>query len=142
MAFEKLTSTLALSAMPTAPQDADETLTPGCRIATRTSCGPVPSACHAVKSPWLKCTSDTGCFLEDPYDRLEIMAKQTCLIQAKTYYGGGKWYTLDLDYDRIAKIYKRAKFNGWVSLEFEGKEDWKTGIPKSLALLRQTFGKA
>ncbi len=96
----------------------------------------------AVKSPWLKCTSDTGCFLEDPYDRLEIMAKQTCLIQAKTYYGGGKWYTLDLDYDRIAKIYKRANFNGWVSLEFEGKEDWKSGIPKSLALLRQTFGNA
>ena len=25
-------------------------------------------------------------------------------MQAKTYYGGGEWYTLDLDYTRIAKI--------------------------------------
>jgi sugar phosphate isomerase/epimerase len=97
---------------------------------------------NAVNSPWLKCTSDTGCFLEDPYDRLEMMAKQTCLIQAKTYYGGGKWYTLELDYDRIAAIYKRAAYHGWVSLEFEGMEDWKTGIPKSLAILRESFGRA
>jgi sugar phosphate isomerase/epimerase len=34
---------------------------------------------NAVKSPWLMCTSDTGCFLEDPYDRLEMMADQTAV---------------------------------------------------------------
>lgn len=93
----------------------------------------------AVNSPFLRCTSDTGCFLEDPYDRLEMMADKTILIQAKTYYGGGKWYTLDLDYDRIGSIYKKHKYHGWVSLEFEGKEDWQTAIPKSLELLRKSF---
>jgi L-ribulose-5-phosphate 3-epimerase len=96
---------------------------------------------NAVNSPWLMCTSDTGCFLEDPYDRLEMMAPKTCLIQAKTYYGGGKWYTLDLDYDRIARIYKKHHYHGWVSLEYEGKEDWKTAIPKSLQWLRGAFGR-
>jgi len=93
----------------------------------------------AVKSPWLMCTSDTGCFLEDPYDRLEIMAPRTCLVQAKTYHGGGKWYTLDLDYPRIAKIYRKHNYRGWISLEYEGKEDWHTAIPKSLADLRTAF---
>lgn len=96
----------------------------------------------AVSSPWLMCTSDTGCFLEDPYDRLEMMASKTCLIQAKTYYGGGKWYTLDLDYDRIAAIYRRHEYRGWVSLEYEGKESWETAIPRSLALLRTAFAAA
>lgn len=96
----------------------------------------------AVNSPWLRCTSDTGCFLEDPYDRLEMMADKTCLIQAKTYYGGGVWYSLDLDYTRIADIFHRHNYRGWVSLEYEGNEDWKTAIPKSLALMRSTFGKA
>lgn len=96
----------------------------------------------AVNSPWLRCTSDTGCFLEDPYDRLEMMADKTCLIQAKTYYGGGVWYSLDLDYQRIADIYRRHNYRGWVSLEYEGNEDWKTAIPKSLALMRSTFGRA
>lgn len=97
---------------------------------------------NGVNSPYLMCTSDTGCFLEDPYDRLEMMADKTALVQAKTYYGGGKWYTLDLDYDRIARIYRKHNYRGWISLEYEGKEDWKTAIPKSLALLRKSFADA
>lgn len=93
----------------------------------------------AVNSPWLKVTLDTGNFLENPYDRLAMLAKDTVLMQAKTYYGGGVWYTLDIDYTRIAKIMKDAGYTGYVSLEFEGKEDPLTAIPKSLALLRKAF---
>jgi L-ribulose-5-phosphate 3-epimerase len=56
-------------------------------------------------------------------------------MQAKTYYGGA-WYTLDLDYARIATIMKDAGFRGYVSLQFEGKEGPLTAIPKSLDLLK------
>lgn len=94
----------------------------------------------AVKSPWLKITMDTGNFLEDPYDKLEQIAPETVLVQAKTYFGGGTWYTLDLDYDRIAKLLAKHKYGGWVSLEFEGKDDPKAAVPKSLGLLRKAFG--
>jgi sugar phosphate isomerase/epimerase len=93
----------------------------------------------AVDSPWLKVTLDTGNFLEDPYDRLKQLAADTVLMQAKTYYGGGVWYTLELDYDRIAKILKDVNFTGYVSLEFEGKEDPLTAVPKGLELLRKAF---
>jgi L-ribulose-5-phosphate 3-epimerase len=94
----------------------------------------------AIKSPWLAVTLDTGNFLEDPYDKLEKLAPHAVLVQAKTYYGGGLWYTLDLDYDRIARLLRKHKYPGYVSLEFEGKEDPRTGIPKSVALLRKAFG--
>lgn len=94
---------------------------------------------EAIDSPWLQVTLDTGNFLEDPYDRLEKLAPYTVLLQAKTYYGGGKWYTLDLDYDRIAGIMRANDYNGYVSLEFEGNESPDTAIPKSLALLRKAF---
>lgn len=94
----------------------------------------------AVASPWLKITLDTGNFLENPYDRLRQLAPETVLMQAKTYHGGGVWYTLDLDYPRIAGIMRDAGYTGYVSLEFEGKEDPLTAIPKSLATLRQAFG--
>ncbi|MHC5066584.1 MAG: sugar phosphate isomerase/epimerase family protein [Planctomycetota bacterium] len=94
---------------------------------------------EAVDSPWLQVTLDTGNFLEDPYDKLEKLASRTVLVQAKTYYGGGKWYSLDLDYERIARILQTAGFKGYVSLEFEGKEGAETAIPKSLALLREAF---
>lgn len=93
----------------------------------------------AIQSPWLKVTLDTGNFLEDPYDRLAKLAPDTVLLQAKTYFGGGVWYTLDLDYPRIASIMRAANFRGYVSLEFEGKEDPLTAIPKSLSLLREAF---
>ena len=93
----------------------------------------------AIDSPWLQVTLDTGNFLEDPYDRLEMLAPKAVFVQAKTYYGGGKWYTLDLDYPRIAELLKRHNYRGFISLEFEGKEDYHTAIPRSLALLRETF---
>jgi sugar phosphate isomerase/epimerase len=94
---------------------------------------------EALHSPWLQVTLDTGNFLEDPYDKLEKLAPNTALVQTKTYYGGGLWYTLDLDYDRIAALLRRHNYRGYLSLEFEGKEDPRTGVPKSLALLRKAF---
>ena len=93
----------------------------------------------AINSPWLKTTLDTGNFLEDQYDRLELMADDAALVQAKTYYGGGLWYSLELNYPRIAALLRKYKFGGYVSLEFEGKEDPKVAIPKSLEMLRSAF---
>ncbi len=95
----------------------------------------------AIDSPWLRVTLDTGNFLEDPYDRLEQLASKAVFVQAKTYYGGGVWYTLDLDYDRIAAILHKHDYRGYVSLEFEGREDPKTAVPRSLALLRKAFAR-
>ncbi|WP_145368327.1 sugar phosphate isomerase/epimerase family protein [Maioricimonas rarisocia] len=96
----------------------------------------------AIDSPWLQVTMDTGNFLEDPYERLEILAPKTVLVQAKTYYGGGLWYTLDLDYPRIAKMLAGHNYHGYVSLEFEGQDDPRTAIPKSLSMLREAFAAA
>lgn len=96
----------------------------------------------AIRSPWLQVTLDTGNFLEDPYDRLELLAPKAILVQAKTYHGGGLWYELDLDNARIAAMLRKHNYRGYVSLEFEGKEDPRTGIPKSLQMLRETYGSA
>jgi L-ribulose-5-phosphate 3-epimerase len=95
---------------------------------------------EAVNSPWLQVTLDTGNFLEDPYDRLKQLAPRTVLLQAKTYHGGGLWYSLDLDYARIATIMRESGYCGYISLEMEGKEDPLTAVPKSLAMLRRHFG--
>lgn len=94
---------------------------------------------NSIDSPWLGVLMDTGNFLEDPYEKLEEIAPQTVFVQAKTYYGGGEWYTLDLDYPRIAEILKKVNYKGYISLEFEGKEDANTGVPKSIELLKNSF---
>jgi L-ribulose-5-phosphate 3-epimerase len=95
----------------------------------------------AVDSPWLQVTLDTGNFLEDPYEKLEQLAPRAAFVQAKTYYGGGQWYEIDIDYDRVAKMLHRHDYRGWISLEFEGMENYETAIPKSLALLRNAFSR-
>ncbi|MFM7205340.1 MAG: sugar phosphate isomerase/epimerase family protein [Planctomycetaceae bacterium] len=94
---------------------------------------------EAIDSPWLRVTLDTGNFLDDMYPQMERLAPRACLVQAKTYCGGGKWYTLDIDYPRVAGILRRHGYRGWVSLEFEGKDDPDTAVPKSLELLRTAF---
>ena len=104
----------------------------------RTAAG-VMRVVNAVDSPWLRTTLDTGNSLENQYTEYEALADDAVLVQAKTYFGGGIWYTLDIDYERVAKILKAANYKGFISLEFEGKEDWKTGVPKSLAMLREVF---
>lgn len=93
----------------------------------------------SVNHPWLGLLMDTGNFLEDPYDDLTRLAPRAHFVQAKTYFGGGVWYTLDLDYPRIAKLLADANYGGYVSIEFEGKEDAETGVPKSVKLLRDAF---
>ena len=92
-----------------------------------------------VNSPWLGINLDTGNYPDKYYEGIAQMAPHASIVQAKTYHGGGVWYTLDLDYKKIAGILRAAKFSGWVSLEMEGKEDATTAVPKSLKTLRDAF---
>ncbi|HLO81163.1 MAG TPA: sugar phosphate isomerase/epimerase family protein [Chitinophagaceae bacterium] len=92
-----------------------------------------------VSSPWLGLLMDTGNFLEDPYDKLRKIAPYTSFVQAKTYYGGGEWYSLDLDYNRILEILNNIGYKGYVSIEFEGKEEPYSGVKKSVQMLRKAL---
>lgn len=94
---------------------------------------------NAVDSPWLRATLDTGNFLEDQYAQYKQLAPEAVLVQAKTYQGGGTWYTLEIDYDRVAALLRGAGYAGYISLEFEGKQEHETAIPESLAMLRKAF---
>jgi L-ribulose-5-phosphate 3-epimerase len=97
---------------------------------------------EAIDSPWLAVTLDTGNFLERREEQLEKLAPHAVLVQAKTYTGGGEWYTLEIDYDRIADLLARHRYRGWISLEFEGRADPAVAVPESLAMLRRAFAKA
>ncbi len=93
-----------------------------------------------VNHPWLGINMDTGNYVGDPYPQIERLAPHASIIQAKTYPGGGVWYTLDLDYDRIARIVKDAGFNGYVSLEMEGNAPAEEAVAESYQTLRRAFG--
>jgi L-ribulose-5-phosphate 3-epimerase len=92
-----------------------------------------------VNSPWLGINLDIGNFPGDPYPEIEKLAPRAAIVHFKTYFGGGEYYTLNLDYKRIAGILRRANFKGYVSLEMEGKEPPATAVPKSLEAMRAAF---
>jgi len=98
-----------------------------------------------INSPWLGALLDTGNFLFPPYqsaayEKLAQVAPRAVYVQAKTYPGGGEWYTLDIDYARIAKLLAESGYSGYVGLEMEGKEDPDKAVPASVAMLRKAFG--
>jgi sugar phosphate isomerase/epimerase len=97
---------------------------------------------ETINSPWLAMTLDTGNFLDDGPAQMEQMAASKiplALVQAKTYLGGGRWYSIEIDYANVGSMLQKQGYRGWISLEFEGNEDAGTAVPKSLALLRQHF---
>ena len=97
---------------------------------------------NAINSPWLSVTLDTGNFFDNREEQLAELAPHTCLIQAKTYYGGAKWPAFDqinIDYKSIGELMRKNNYKGYISLEFEGNEDANSAIPKSLELLRNSF---
>ena len=93
-----------------------------------------------VGDPWLGINMDTGNYVGDPYPQIEQLAPHATIIQAKTYPGGGVWYTLDLDYPRIAGIVRDAGFQGYISLEMEGEAPAEQAVAESYRVLRDAFG--
>ena len=92
-----------------------------------------------VNSPWLGINLDIGNFPVDPYPEIQKLAARAGIVHFKTYFGGGEYYTLDLDYKRIAGILRKAGYKGYISLEMEGKEAPESGVAKSLAVMRAAF---
>jgi sugar phosphate isomerase/epimerase len=90
---------------------------------------------EAVNSKWLRVLMDTGNFIEDPYSGLRRIAPYTVLVHVKTYYGGGVWYELDIDYSKVFEILKEAGYRGYLSIEFEGREDAVSGVCKTKKML-------
>ena len=98
----------------------------------------------AVQSPWFGVNLDTGNFREgpDPYVDLAKIAPYAVNVQVKIEVSrkvAGKSKTEETDYRKIVQLLKAAGYTGWLALEYEGKEDPYTGIPKALDKLRNAL---
>lgn len=96
---------------------------------------------EGVNSPWLRAILDMGNFYYDGdmYTAMERIAPFVDLAHAKTYPGGGLVFTIDIDFARVFRILKNAGFQGYVSIEMEGREPAETAVPKSIEVLREAW---
>ncbi|MCD6232144.1 sugar phosphate isomerase/epimerase [Candidatus Aerophobetes bacterium] len=77
---------------------------------------------------------------ETRYQDLEKIAKYAKCAHAKFYEFDEKGEDTKINASRCINILKKAGFDGWLSIEFEGKENEKEGIKKSIILCQKYIG--
>ncbi len=93
---------------------------------------------QAVKSKAFGLNIDTGNFhTADPYADIAAITPYGIVAQVKTEIIRPNQQREEADLGRIIKIFKEAKFQGFVALEYEGAEDPKLAVPKYLKQLRK-----
>jgi len=98
---------------------------------------------RATRSPWVGVNLDTGNFhTADPYADLARVAPYAVNVQLKGELRarGGKAERTDLS--RVARILRDARYQGFVALEYESREDPFQAVPRWLAEMKTAFGGA
>jgi sugar phosphate isomerase/epimerase len=86
----------------------------------------------AVDSKWFGLNMDTNNFpAEDRYAHMERVASRIVQIHAKFFDVDEENGDTRIDYDRVLSIARDAGFNGFVSIEYEGKEDAWAAVTKA-----------
>jgi sugar phosphate isomerase/epimerase len=80
-----------------------------------------------VDSPYAGCNLDISNFPENPYEQIELCLPYATHTHIRDAYGEPKQ---PLDLDRIWQLFARSGYSGYMSAEYEGKEDALTGVPK------------
>ncbi|MDP6633975.1 MAG: sugar phosphate isomerase/epimerase family protein [Phycisphaerae bacterium] len=93
-----------------------------------------------VKSPWFGVTFDSGNFHSaDPYADLAKIAPYAVNAQIKVHMRPAGKPAEEADFKRIIKILRDANYSGYVTLEYEAKEDPYKSIPKYIDKLREAI---
>lgn len=96
---------------------------------------------EAVRCEWVGINLDTGNFhSSDPYGEMARCAPYsvTCQLKTKVSPAGGK--AEDVDIPRVVDILKKAGYRGYVTLEYEDREDPMLAVPRWLATMREHLG--
>ena len=93
----------------------------------------------AVKSPWIGVNLDSGNFHgADPYADFAQLAPYAVNVQVKSEIRrAGAKENEPADLARVVKILREVNYQGWMALEYEGKEDAWKAVPPLLAQLRE-----
>lgn len=94
----------------------------------------------ATDSPWVGINLDTGNFrTEDPYGDLARCAPYAVTVQYKVEMFPKGAPAQPADFPRIVKILREAGYRGFVTLEYEAKEDPNVAIPRHVAEMRRVL---
>lgn len=79
-----------------------------------------------VGSPWLQVNLDLGNYKEGTYDDIAKTIPYAAHMHGKIRVAGGA----EVDYERVRDLLQDGGYNGFISIEYEEKEDCMKGVPK------------
>ena len=98
-----------------------------------------------VGSEWLAFTLDTGNFPPvsavgpQTYSSIEQCAPHAAIVHAKFFNVGADGRDADFDWERIHGILRKVGYNGFLSVEYEGKDADERNIMKRIASYLKTL---
>lgn len=105
---------------------------------------------QGVGSKWFGLTPDFGNFVgrgeEEGYKSIEMVVPHAVFVHAKLYDIGFKESCTHippclaektLDFQRIIDMFLKVGYSGYMSIEYEGRENPVTAVPKCVKVLRQ-----
>jgi len=97
--------------------------------------GNVVKVIEEVGSPWVRVNLDLGNYRESTYDAIAETVPYAVHIHGKVSVSEGP----RLDYEKIKRILETSGYNGFLSIEYEEKEDPKKGVPGFARYLFKLF---
>ena len=91
-----------------------------------------------VDSPYAGCNLDISNFPENPYEQIALCLPYATHTHIRDLYGEPKQ---PLDLERIWQMFAQSGYAGYMSAEYEGKEDPITGVPKLVEKIQGLCGK-
>jgi len=79
-----------------------------------------------VDSPYAGCNLDITHFKENEYAQVEMCVPYATQTHIRDHFDNGQ----PIDFDRIWQLFVNSGYRGYMSAEYEGKEDCLTGVPK------------
>ncbi len=94
---------------------------------------------ESVDSPWVRVNLDLGNYRRESfYEEIAKTVPYAVHTHAKVNVKLGK-RRVEIDYNRIKEILKSGGYNGFLSIEYEEKDDPKVGVPKFAKKLFSIF---
>ncbi|KYH39852.1 MAG: hypothetical protein AYL33_007150, partial [Candidatus Bathyarchaeota archaeon B63] len=88
-----------------------------------------------VGSPWLRVNLDLGNYRGQIYEEIEKTVPYAVHVHAKVSVAR----EIKVDYQRVKRMLDHAGYNGFLSIEYEEKDDPKRGVPRFAKYLQEIF---
>jgi len=103
--------------------------------------GQIVSMIEAVKSDWVGINLDAGNFrTDDPYADIALAAPYAVTTHIKTEVRPAGQDARAVDLKKVTEILSGIGYRGYLTLEYEGQEDPKTGVPGFIRKLKDVVG--